>query len=269
MEKNEKTKGMLLSISFVIEKKWKNIFLFLIFGFALGYVYFLIAPKLYKSEILLIPGQTLQSVSSQPSLSSLLTGGMPESTDILKNILILKSKSFLGTFLNDVNAEKTVLTSDELLLPPQNRKQITYTKFLENNFQLTYDRINNSVLIEILTQDPKMSSAWANLLISRLNKNVQSEALTSIQKNIKYLLYQYDQVKLVVRKQAISSLIEREEGKKLVTQGNEEFAFKVLDPATEALNPSSPRLFLSLLIGLLMGLVIGVGFNIYKEYEID
>ena len=63
-------------------------------------------------------------------------------------------------------------------------------------------------------------------------------------------------------------MIETEIQNKMIANTQEEYAFKIIDPAPIPLTKSSPRIIFSLLLGLVIGFIAGIVFAILRKTRV-
>jgi uncharacterized protein involved in exopolysaccharide biosynthesis len=116
------------------------------------------------------------------------------------------------------------------------------------------------VTLKISWRNPELATEWANGLVKLTNDYLRKKAIDESERNIAYLTEQADKTEVVGVKQAIYTLMESEINKAMLARGNDEYAFKVLDPATQPERPSYPRPVLWVTVAVFASLLLsGIG----------
>jgi uncharacterized protein involved in exopolysaccharide biosynthesis len=114
------------------------------------------------------------------------------------------------------------------------------------------------VTMTITWNDPKLAATWANGLARMTNDNLRDKAIRESERNIEYLNAEAAKSNVVEVKQAIYSILKTEINRTMIARGSEEYAFKVIDPATPPELASSPVKVMWLLSGLVTGFMLSV-----------
>jgi uncharacterized protein involved in exopolysaccharide biosynthesis len=90
----------------------------------------------------------------------------------------------------------------------------------------------------------------------------RNKAITESENNIVYLNSEAAKTDVVGVKQAIYSILQKEISKIMLARGDEEYALKVLDPATPPEKPTLPPMIVWVIGGFFggLGLSMGVAF---------
>lgn len=108
------------------------------------------------------------------------------------------------------------------------------------------------VTVRITWTDPRLAAMWANGLVELANSTLRDRAIRRAKRNIKYLQNRAEATHNIELKQDIYSLMMRVLQKEMVAQGQEEYAFRVIDPAVVPEKAAYPRKILWGLMGLLL-----------------
>jgi uncharacterized protein involved in exopolysaccharide biosynthesis len=114
------------------------------------------------------------------------------------------------------------------------------------------------VTLSIKWKDPVAAATWANDLVRLTNDFLRTRAILESERNIAYLSEQASKTDIVGAKQAIYSILQSEINKGMIARGRQEYALRIIDPATPAESASSPVPTLWGIVGLLSGLLLGV-----------
>jgi uncharacterized protein involved in exopolysaccharide biosynthesis len=130
--------------------------------------------------------------------------------------------------------------------------------FGESIRRVTTNAKSGIVTLTITWTDPQLAATWANGMVQMTNEFLRNKAIQELQSHIDYLNAEAAKATMVETRQAVFSLLETEINRSMIARGTEEYAFKVLDPATVAETPSSPKKVLWLLGGLAAGAFLSI-----------
>jgi uncharacterized protein involved in exopolysaccharide biosynthesis len=141
--------------------------------------------------------------------------------------------------------------------PPTLWKGNEYIK--ENIRTISEDAKTGMVTLSIRWKSPATASKWANDLVAMTNSYLRNKAIAQSERNIKYLEEQAAKTDAVALREVIYSLLQSEINKSMLARGNDEYAFKVIDPAVPPEKPSSPNMVLWVLGGFFGSLTMSLG----------
>ena len=119
------------------------------------------------------------------------------------------------------------------------------------------DRDRNLVSVRIESRDRELAARLANLIAKRINEQVRARRIAELDKNIQYLRQALAQTDSLELRQAAYSLVEAQLNERMIANGREEFAFRVVDEARvpDADRFIRPRRALLIAIGGMAGLI--------------
>jgi uncharacterized protein involved in exopolysaccharide biosynthesis len=123
---------------------------------------------------------------------------------------------------------------------------------------VTEDKKSGLVTLSIRWTDPDIASDWANALVQRANDELRSRAEQDATRNLRYLQQELASTSVLPLQQAIGRLVENEMQKAMLAKGSQEYAFRVIDPATAPKYRVSPARLLAVLGSLVLGLFVSV-----------
>jgi uncharacterized protein involved in exopolysaccharide biosynthesis len=133
-----------------------------------------------------------------------------------------------------------------------------YKIFDEDIRDVSVDRKTNLVTLSVEWKDPMLAAKWANDLVKQVNDTRRQEAIEEADKSIHYLEEQLGKTGSVEVQQSIYKLIEAQTKKKMLASTQEEYAFKVIDPAVEPEEKVKPKRTLVVVLATLLGALLGV-----------
>lgn len=236
----------------------------------------LVLPKKYEALIVISPvsttagsGQGGGGISSMlsefgglASLAGLSVGGDSRKAEF---VTVLQSALLTTTYIKNNNLLPVLFykqwdTQNQRWKPLPADKMPTLWKanefFRKKVRKINTDSKTGIVTMGVTWTDPQLAADWANGLVKMANEYLRNKAIALSDRNIAYLNEQAAKTDLVGARQAISSLLQTEINKQMLARGNEEYAFKVLDPAMPPERPTTPPPLLLVLGGLLGGLML-------------
>jgi uncharacterized protein involved in exopolysaccharide biosynthesis len=131
--------------------------------------------------------------------------------------------------------------------------------------RVTDDKKSGLVTLSIVWVDGETAAIWANELISSVNNRLRAQSESEAEKNIGYLEKEIAGTSVPALQQSLSKMLESEMQKLLLAKGNDEFAFKIIDPATPPKERSFPNRTLVLAGSLILGLILSISLVIISE----
>jgi uncharacterized protein involved in exopolysaccharide biosynthesis len=239
-------------------------------AFAIGAVaYAFLATPWYRAEALLAPAeeQSTAAIGGQLGGLAALAGVSVGDGGSAEAIAVLKSREFARAFIEDLDLVPVFFYQDwdsstGLWLDddpdewPEIRDAIEY--FHDEVLRVSEARDTGLVTLAIEWIDPDIAAEWATELVVRLNERRRAQALQEAEVNVAYLRAELDQTKVVTLQQSIGRLLESELQKLMLARGNEEFAFRVIDPATPPKEEVRPKRALIILVATALGGMLAV-----------
>ena len=251
----------------------------LILGFVLGFglwaaAYAFLATEWYRTEVVLTPApqKTTAALGSVGGLGAGLLAGVAGfnfgNTNTAESIGVLKSDDFARQFIEDQGLLHVLLADEwdaragqwkerDPKRQPDIRDAVKY--FHKHVLSVDEDKRTGLVTVSIEWKSAAAAASWANMIVYRLNEKMRSRELMEGEANVAYLQKESSATNVVAVQQAISRLLEAELQRVMVARGNEEFSFRIVDPADVPKYRSRPKRFVTLVLGILAGGLLGVG----------
>ncbi len=238
--------------------------------FALGSMaYALLAKEIYRAEVLLAPAaeQSTPMIGGQlGGLAALAGVSVGEGKDVVA-LAVLQSREFARQFIEQLDllpiffedewdAENDRWREDDPTEAPDVRDGVKF--FHEEIFEVSEELRTGLVTLTIEWTDPDIAAEWASILVLRLNDRLRERALQEAQTNVDYLQSEMAKATLVTLQESIGRLLEAELPKLMLAKGNEEFAFKIVDPAFPPRERERPKRALTAIIGTILGGLLGI-----------
>lgn len=238
--------------------------------FAIGSVtYALLAKEIFRAEVLLAPAkeQSAPMLGGQLSGLAALAGVNIGEGSGVEALAVLQSREFARGFIeqldllpvffkDDWDAENERWLEDDPTEVPDIRDGVKF--FHEEVLEVSEQRTTGLVTLSIEWTDPEIAAEWAGLLARRLNDRLRDKALREAETNVAYLQSEMASSTLFSLQESIGNLLETELQKLMLAKGNEEFAFKIVDPAVPPKQRVRPKRALTAVIGTVLGGLLGV-----------
>jgi uncharacterized protein involved in exopolysaccharide biosynthesis len=232
-----------------------------------------VLPKQYEATVQLSPGSPDKGGSFGSSSSDLgglaALAGISLGNDSAKSeaIAVLQSESLTETYIQKNNLLPVIYSEDwdaKTNSWKSAKAARTRTLWMANRyFDRTIRKVTSNAKTGLLTiaitwRNPNVAALWANGLVRMANDFLREKAIQQAERNIAYLNGEAAKTNVVEMRQAIFSIMQKELTKAMIARGNDEYGFKVIDPATVSEMPSSPRKIMWLLVGAMGGLLLSI-----------
>jgi uncharacterized protein involved in exopolysaccharide biosynthesis len=235
-------------------------------------------PQVYRAEVLLVPTINESRMdagvaAARDNLGALasrfgVTVGRTTADAQAEVIATLKARSFIHAFIQD-HKLLPVLFSDKWDADAQRWNVKTeevptvadgYRYFLENVLEVRSDIQSGLVTVRVEWLNPDAAAHWANDLVARINTLMRHKAIAEADGSLAYLRQELAREQPVELQQMIYSLIENDLTRISMAKGREEYAFRVIDPASppQVDEYVRPQRLLIVVIGLVFGIFLSL-----------
>ena len=228
--------------------------------FAIGGVtYALLAQEWWRADVVLAPADkkalpgALGQLGGLASLAGVNIGGGGNQ----EPLAVLRSKGFAREFITEQDL-MPVLLKDVKSTDGKPLDIRDALREFEKVRSVSDDKKTGLVTLGVRWKDPETAASWANLLVKRLNERLRVEALAESQRNVDFLQKEMAATSVVSLQQSMGRVLEGEMQKLMLARGNEEFAFKVIDPATPPKQREAPKRALVAIVATLAGGFLGL-----------
>lgn len=220
----------------------------------------------YRVEVLLSPTEdrTPQGLASQfGGLATL--AGIDVEQQSAEPIAVLRSRRFAREFILENDIVGDLLAAEQSGLAGWLRDsgegdvRDAVEIFRDKVVSVREDSATGLVTLTVEWTDSTVAAEWASRLIVRLNQRMRERALEEAEANVEYLRSELTATNVVAIQQSIGRLLESELQKLMLAKGNEEYAFRTIDPAFVPKNPVRPDRILMIVFGTVLGLLLGSG----------
>lgn len=278
--------------------KWLIIAMTFVFAVA-SVVYALSLPNIYKADALLAPAESsngggLSKMAGQlGGLAALagvnLGGGESSQTDLA--VQVMKSRQFVDAFINKhdllvplMAAREWDLANDQLVLneelydartgewlrEPKGLRgakptaQEAFEVFNKETLSISQDKESGLYNVSVTHYSPFIAQQWVNWLIEDINKVMRERTIAETSQNLNYLNTQLQKTAIADMQSTFYSLIEEQTKSLMLAEVQEEFVFKIVDPAVVPELKDGPKRALICVLGTLLGGLIGVAIVLVR-----
>ncbi|EOX4462057.1 Wzz/FepE/Etk N-terminal domain-containing protein [Vibrio alginolyticus] len=280
--------------------KGKWIILATTFLFVVGSVlYALSLPNIYKADALLAPAESsngggLSKMAGQLGGLAALAGvnlGGNESSQTDLAVQVMKSRQFVEAFINkhdllvplmaakDWDLANNKLILDEEIYNPNTGEWLREAKGLRGatpTAQEAFEVFNKEVLsasqdkesglytVSVKNYSPYLAQRWVTWLIEDINKVMRERTIAEASQNLAYLNTQLQKTAVAEMQSTFYKLIEEQTKSLMLAEVQEEFIFKVVDPAVVPELKDGPKRALICVLGSLLGGMLGVAIVLVR-----
>lgn len=246
-------------------------------------VFFL--PKRYQASVLMIPASSesagalgaIGGLANQiGGLGSLIGLGKVAGDRTQEFLAILQSRRLTEQFIEQ-HRLLPILFADRWDAGNQTWKNGTDAPSMWDAIRVfdkkirsvSESKLTGLVTLNISWRDPALAAQWANELVARANELTRIKALEDSERNIAYLTEQANATNEVGLRTTIYTLLETEFKQVMLARGNQEYAFRVIDPAVAPEKPSFPRPLLMLIGALGFGILSSAIFLVLQSFFVS
>jgi uncharacterized protein involved in exopolysaccharide biosynthesis len=243
-------------------------------------LYVFLAPEWFTARIVIAETKSNLQSGFPGELGGLasLVGVDLESNDSAEAKTVLMSRELAREFIQDHqlvpvffadqwDRDAETWTADDPEDWPDVRDAVDY--FEDNVRQLREEGAAGISTLYISWKDAGLAAAWADELVRRVNDSMRTRALEEAQRNVDYLQDKLTTTTQLTLQQSIGSVLESELQKLLIAQGNEEFAFRVLDSPEVPKYPSKPKKLLLIAAAAVFSFVLAFIVVILRQIYHD
>jgi uncharacterized protein involved in exopolysaccharide biosynthesis len=272
----------------------------------MGLLIGIFSRPVYRAESVLAPlttgidGQALEGLgSSLGGIASLVgLGGKNGASDIEQNIAVLRSRALADHFTNqyqlaiDLFANRwdkgegrwkkevpspikvqlshllNSLSGDTVRARPSDGAPTPDEIYRAFDKVRSVDRDEKTGLVTLGMKwhDPIVAATWASEYATAANDYIRVQKISEAERSLKYLEEQIRKTSLTEMHDALYKLVESETKQSMLANVREEFAFRIIDPATAPELRVSPKRAVLLGIGLTGGFMLGLGIILVQNY---
>lgn len=288
--------------------KWIVIAITVIFSIG-SVIYALKQPNIYKAYALLAPaenanGNGLSRMAGQLGGLAAFAGvniGGAEASQADLAVQVIRSRQFVDSFIKehnllvplmaatgwDVNNNRLILDSDVYdsitqmwIREPQGLRgkkptaQEAYDVFKKNILNINQDKETGLYTLSVMYYSPYIAQEWVSWLVQDINKVMRERTIAETTQNLSYLNAQLKKTSVADMQSTFYKLIEEQTKSLMLAEVQDEFVFKVIDPAVAPEVKDQPKRALICVLGTLLGGMIGtvivlIRFSLRKQVNSD
>lgn len=233
---------------------------------------FIITPK-YEAKLVANyakdDGRSSGLASQFGGLAELAGVSLGGGSDKEAAIAFLQSRAFLESFIEEQDIMPSLYAAEwdqeKKLWKVDDNKKIpstykAYSLFSKKILNISSDRKSGLITITITWINPEQAAKWANELIKKANNSLREKAITENRLSLDYLQKELQKTSLTEVQNTIYRLIENQTKTMMMANTQEQFAFKIVDPALTVDEDAFiyPKRASFMTIGALAGLSIGI-----------
>ncbi|MFH0288655.1 Wzz/FepE/Etk N-terminal domain-containing protein [Vibrio owensii] len=276
------------------QEKWTIVVTTLVFAIS-SVLYATSLPNIYKADALLAPTESsenggLAKMAGQFSGLAAIAGvnlSNSESSQTDLAVQVLKSRQFVGAFIQrhdlkmplmaakgwDLDSNKLILDENiynettgqwlrkaKGLRTAEPTEQEMFDVFRKDILSISQDKENGFYTLSVRFYDPFLAKQWVSWLIDDINKVMRDRAITETSQNLMYLNAQLQKTAVADMQSAFYTLIEEQTKNLMLAEVQEEFIFKVIDPAVVPEVKDGPKRLVLCILGSMLGGMLGVVF---------
>lgn len=276
--------------------KW--IIILVTFAFAVGGVlYALSQPNTYKAEAILASANDSKSgglagMASQfgglASLAGISLGGGGADGKVIA-LATLQSRQFLNAFINKYDilvplmaTEKWDRSQNKLILNPslydaekgewatneagRSVKPSDWNAYgaFKGILSVSFSKDTGLITLSITHQSPLLAKQWVDWLVIDLNAWMKEKSLDETRRNIQYLELQIEKTNITDMQSVFYQLIEEQTKNLMLAEVQDEFTFKIIDPAVVPETKAGPQRALICIIATLLGGMFGMAIVLIR-----
>lgn len=275
--------------------KGKWIIIVITFTFTLGSAIFAIMqPNIYKADALLAPAESsggggLSRVAGQLGGLASLAGVNLDNNESSQTELaaqVIRSRQFVDAFIQKHDllvplmavkewdfSTNTLMLDDEVYdkqsgawvgesegsHDPAPTAQQAYHVFVKK-LSFALDKETGLYTLAISHYSPYIAQQWVEWLIADINEVMRERTIDETTQNLEYLKEQLQRTAIADMQATFYKLIEEQTKSLMLAEVQEEFVFKVVDPAVVPEIKEGPKRALICVIGALLGGILSCGF---------
>ena len=240
---------------------------------AVGVLIAFVVTPVYRAEILLAPVTTAAPgpLSIMPTeFAELMRNAGFDSYDQERTeaVAILRSREFTSDFIREEGL-LPILYEDQW--DPKAKSWRAGAGQDTPTIWRAYEKFDNSirgiedsyasglVTLSIEWEDPVLAAAWANEIVARVNRHLQSRAIIEGERSLDFLTRELKRTTVGEVRATIYRLVETQMQRMMVANIKEEYGFRVLDPAVPPEQRERPRRKLVVVTSFFLGVLVASG----------
>lgn len=286
-----------------IATQYKKLIMIATFSFAiLAIAGSLFIENKYTADILLMPAskEAFNLADKYGAVASLagINIGDKGASPVKEAITVLQAKKFLSEFVQK-NNYKPILFSDRWnsntqewipqspsilkdfssFLSPGDKKNNNHEgapgepsiweliALFNENLKINENSLDGTISISFTHSDPQFATMVVNKLIIEINENLRANFIKRAQNTVSYLRNELKTAQVVELRNTLFGIIGENLNNIALAKAQEEYVFKILDPAVIPEERSSPNRFLILIFSTALGMIFGIVISLVLSFR--
>jgi LPS O-antigen subunit length determinant protein (WzzB/FepE family) len=136
--------------------------------------------------------------------------------------------------------------------------QEAHEVFTKKMFSVSQDKDSGLYTISVEYLSPYLAQQWTTWLVQDINKVMRERVISESTQNLDYLASQLSRTSVAEMQSAFYQIVEEQTKSLMLAEVQEEFVFKVIDPAVVPELKAGPKRMLICVLGTLFGGIFGV-----------
>ena len=257
----------LLELWGVLWRRKLVVFLVTFLATAASIIVALKLPKIYRSEVVILPTSEKQTIPSGLSGLAAVAGiSLPVSSNEAEIEARLRSKALYARIIKKYNLLPILFP--KRLRDPEKPPTIDdgIRKFKNSIVHISKDRKTGTITISVDFYDPREAARLAGLIVKELRDVIVSSTISKAKKTLKELEKTLPRVSDPLVQQKIYNLMAKQIETISLARAGEAFAFKVIDPPRVPDKKYKPKRRLIVMVSFVSSLFIGIFLVFFLEY---
>jgi uncharacterized protein involved in exopolysaccharide biosynthesis len=259
-----------------VTANWVLVMALIVAGALIGFASSLLFRNVYRADAILIEADDFGAAQQDAGsgglgeLASLVGISAPRNQQTQEALATLQSRALIEEYIQEGNLLPILFASEwdakqhAWHLHFWQRKPTLYSGYLKVKNKLlnvSEDKKTGLISVSLEWVDPRLAQRWLADLIVRTNTRLRNSAIARSNRNLAYLNGQAEKTTVVELRAAIYRLIEVEIRKAMIAEGNEDYAFRYVDPPVLPERAVFPKRLAFLLLGAFAGAVAGFAWS--------
>lgn len=148
-------------------------------------------------------------------------------------------------------------------------EQEAYELFIKDIFSIKQDKSSGLYTVSMTYYSPYIAKQWVDWIVNEINRVMRERTISEVSNNLVYLKQQLNKTSVAEMQSTFYKLIEEQTKKLMLAEAQEEFIFKVVDPAVVPEVKVKPSRALICIVGTLLGFILGamvsIVLSIYRK----
>lgn len=262
-------------------------------------IYAINQPNIYKADTLLAPAESsngggLSKMAGQLGGLAALAGvniGGTESSQADLAVQVMKSRQFVESFIKEHdllvplmasrgwNLKENRLLINEDIYNPKTKQwlrearglrgkkpsaQEAYDVFIKTVLNINQNKDTDLYTVSISHYSPYIAQQWVSWLVKDINQVMRERSIAETTQNLAYLNAQLQKTSVADMRSTFYTLIEEQTKSLMLAEVQEEFVFKIVDPAVVPEIKDKPKRTLISVLGTILGVFFGMALLLVK-----